>query len=543
MLNMKHSLRISFIALLAMLFGHIQAAEVTINFNAMNVGTSSGSGDNYVSDGDINETWTYSLDGVTIAVSPKDEEAKNPNRFWGTNNGPQLRCYSGTITISAAEAITKIEFAKNASNFDLTPSSGTLDGTVWTGSANEVVFTVNKNTQLNSITVTLGGGGTVDPPQGETVNIAGFKALNKGDEATLKLDNAQVLFAKGNDIFVRDASGAIDFFKTELGYETNQMLNGTVKGKLDIFNNMPELVVGENFEANVTATSGSAAKPVVVTIAQANMDYACDLITINGLTLRQDGNNWYGDANGASIQVYDKFRLGYTPEEGKTYNITGILVPYKENFEICPIVDFTSGVTPPPPPVGDKKVFRKATTIESGKQYLIAANTQDKEYAIAKPITSNYGYLNVDLQNLSDETLIQDNLDNAFVITKVNDGYTIQQSDGRYLYQKGNYNSFNVDAAPEEGQVWGITIGGNDLVTIVNINVQKYVQYSTQYSSYGSYSDERGLLPTLFVLDDTNAINTITTSRQTSSRYNLAGQRVNDSYHGIVIQNGRKVVK
>ena len=166
---MKKTLRYSLLMLVAILFGQAQAAEVTIDFNAMSVPTSSGSGENYVADGDINETWTLTQDGVTISVSPKNEDVTNPNRFWNTNNGPQLRCYSGTITISATETITKIEFGKNGSNFNLTPSVGTLEETTWTGSATEVVFTVNKNTQLNSITVTTGEGGTPQPAENQVM--------------------------------------------------------------------------------------------------------------------------------------------------------------------------------------------------------------------------------------------------------------------------------------------------------------------------------------------------------------------------------------
>ena len=78
---MKKTLRYSLLMLVAILFGQAQAAEVTIDFNAMSVPTSSGSGENYVADGDINETWTLTQDGVTISVSPKNEDVTNPNRF------------------------------------------------------------------------------------------------------------------------------------------------------------------------------------------------------------------------------------------------------------------------------------------------------------------------------------------------------------------------------------------------------------------------------------------------------------------------------
>lgn len=543
---MRKTLRYSLLLLLTMLFGQAQAAEVKIDFNAMNVATSSGSGENYVADGDINETWTYTQDGVTISVSPKNEDVTNPNRFWGTNNGPQLRCYSGTITVSASETISSIEFAKNQSNFNLTPSTGTLDGTVWTGSANEVVFTVNKNTQLNSITVTLGGGGTVDPPQDEAVNIAGFKTLNKGDEATLKLENAQVLFAYNKDIFVRDASGAIDFYNTSLTYETNEMLNGTIKGKFDVYNNMPELVAGDNFEVNVTATAGSAAKPVELTIAQANMNYACDLITIKGLTLRQDGNNWYGDANGASIQVYDKFRLGYTPEEGKTYDITGILVPYKENFEICPIADFTSGVTPEPP-TGDilNVTFLEdlgGFTIDDGQlpEGISFVWTQDSRYgAKASAYVNNTRYA-------TNAWLISPEVD----LTAYTDVMLTFEHTGKFFGEMDR-----------EATLWAKEVGASNWkqLTINTYMTGNDWTYVTNETSLGDYNGKKMQFAFVYKSSDTiaatwevknvkvtgnanTAIQAVNADRQEGIRYNLSGQRVSANYKGVVIENGKKMI-
>ena len=159
---MMKKLRYLFLAMLSMTFGMAVASEVTIDFNGMSVAVSSSNDGS----GDINETWTYTQDGVTIAVSPKSESATNPNRFWGTNNGPQLRCYSGTITISANQNMSAIEF-NATSNFSLSASTGTLNGKKWTGSATSVEFSVAKNTQINSIKVTLGagqGGGDTPTP-------------------------------------------------------------------------------------------------------------------------------------------------------------------------------------------------------------------------------------------------------------------------------------------------------------------------------------------------------------------------------------------
>lgn len=537
---MRKTLRFSLLLLMALFAGQMQAAEVKIDFNAMDVAVSS----NDSEEGNITETWTYSQDGISISVSPKNEEVTNPNRFWGTGNGPQLRCYSGTITISAAEDITKIEIG--SSKLDLTPNSGTLEGTVWTGSAKEVVFTVNKNSQINYFIVTTGEGGG-ETPQTETVDIAGFKALEKGTEAVLKLVNAQVLYAAGNDIFVRDASGAIDFYKTGLNFDNNQILNGTITGKADNYNNMPELVQGDNFVADVTVSDGTLAQAVEVTIAQADMSRACNLILIKGLTLRKDGNNWYGDADGASIQVYDKFKLGYTPEEGKTYDITGILVPYKENFEICPIVDFTSGQQPEPQ-TGE---ILNETFLENLGGFTIVDGdlppelehvwVQDSRYgAKASAFANNVKYT-------TNAWLISPELDlTSYTGVKLSFEHT-----GKFFGNMEKEAALWVKEQNEGNEWTKVTIPtymtGNDwtyVEAVVDLSAYdgKKIQFAFVYSSSDEFAATWEVKNVKVTGDVLTAISNINAEKQEGIRYNLSGQRVNDSYKGVVIENGKKFV-
>lgn len=145
--------------------------------------------------------------------------------------------------------------------------------------------------------------------------------------------------------------------------------------------------------------------------------------------------------------------------------------------------------------------FQKATTITSGKRYLIVATENEgADLHIAGAITGDYGYLKlVDPAHVdNDGTVIMNDLDNAFTITAVDGGYNIQQADGRYLYMKDNYDSFNADNAPSEGDVWTIKPQADGTFIITNTSVNKYVQYDSKYNSFGSYADERGLLPMLY---------------------------------------------
>ncbi len=136
--------------------------------------------------------------------------------------------------------------------------------------------------------------------------------------------------------------------------------------------------------------------------------------------------------------------------------------------------------------------FKKATTVTSGKQYLIVA-----EGKAAVLNTANYGYLQV-VDVTDNGGVIEMDEANAYTITAVSGGYTIQMSDGRYLYQTGTYNSFNFSATAGEGSTFTVEPQSDGTFKITNVAVSKYLQYSATYSSYGSYSDSRGTLPVLY---------------------------------------------
>ena len=145
--------------------------------------------------------------------------------------------------------------------------------------------------------------------------------------------------------------------------------------------------------------------------------------------------------------------------------------------------------------------YRKVSSVTAGKSYLIIAEVEGK-YLVAKPITSNYGYIYVDEVNAVDGDIIYStgaaSDENSYVISESDGSYTICQSDGRYLYQQESHDSFNVSATPTSGQYWSIEFQPDGTAKITNHDVNKYVQYSSQYSSFGSYADSRGVMPYLF---------------------------------------------
>lgn len=107
----------------------------------------------------------------------------------------------------------------------------------------------------------------------------------------------------------------------------------------------------------------------------------------------------------------------------------------------------------------------------------------------ATPISGNYGYIKVEDAGY---------IDNAFKFTAVEGGYTIQDATGKYYYQTGAYNSFNVAAEmPAEGAVWTVAKNDDGSYVITNVSVNKSIQYDTEYNSYGSYAEVKGIYPSL----------------------------------------------
>lgn len=175
----------------------------------------------------------------------------------------------------------------------------------------------------------------------ETVDgIAAFKALDENDEKILSLNDAQVLFAKNNNIYVRDASGVLVLNGTGISANQNDILNGVVYGKFAVVDKIPYLQPVEAYtnDRGVTVTAGSeaVARDVDIDLIM-DTDYA-DLVTLKGGKFESKNGSIYLVGENKQVRVYN--RLGATgfsmPKDylGKYYDVTGILLTYKDNGEL-----------------------------------------------------------------------------------------------------------------------------------------------------------------------------------------------------------------
>ena len=142
--------------------------------------------------------------------------------------------------------------------------------------------------------------------------------------------------------------------------------------------------------------------------------------------------------------------------------------------------------------------FKKVTSITSGKQYLIVGY-KDSKYYVANPVPSgkNYAYLASTVVTPSDDIITLEEMTNAFTIATSGEGYSIKQSDDRYLYASGNYNTINAGTDPSS--VWTITAQTDGTFNIASEGT--FIQYGQgTYTTFGRYSTMQSgaVLPFLY---------------------------------------------
>lgn len=348
---MNKILRLSFIAVMA-LIANFSFGQTVVTFTAE---TDKGSFD-------ATQTGTgagadkITKDGVTIQTSNGAFAATDYN-----TQVAQYRIYkSATFTVSSTVGnITKVVITCTANGSakqgpgcftgDNYKASKGKEGT-WSGNAASLTLTASSNqVRATKVEVTIGGetgGETPTPPAEETKaeNIAAFKALASGTTATLTLKNAQVVYknvyttksgATNTEYYVRDASGAIQFFNTDLELNVNQVINGTVEVTYSLFNELPEATKTANTSAEkLTITDGEAAVPTKVTVADLTSDkYLCDLVTVENANIISETSGTYTNqylTNGTDkVMIYDKFKTKTSITDGEGFDVTGILVTAK----------------------------------------------------------------------------------------------------------------------------------------------------------------------------------------------------------------------
>lgn len=236
----------------------------------------------------------------------------------------------------------------------------------------------------------------------------------------------------------------------------------------------PYFLAPDGSKVNVTYNETGLTDPIIARVSDA-VKY----------TVSKDD---YINAWGSDKDYIDAF-APMTPAENKIPAILKNAAPDAVAGDLA-IVNYNESATNP--------IFLSDSEVEEfigGTFFLVADGSCG-----AGPLspTKGYGYLPLVEMSISEGSVSAEE-SNAYTFIPAPDGYYIKDVYGRYLYQKDDYNSFNLSAAlPESGAVWTVEVASNGQATITNTTVGKWIQYDGGYSSWGSYSDAKGSLPVLY---------------------------------------------
>lgn len=242
--------------------------------------------------------------------------------------------------------------------------------------------------------------------------------------------------------------------------------------------------------------------------------------------------------------VRNALNLSENPENlGKEVTLTGNIEKYfgVPGFKSVTAYELGEGGTPVTPPA-EGTTYNKVSSIEAGKTYAIATTGKA---ALNLEATKTYGYLQVSDVTAGDSFTTSAAVEFTFESAGT-DTYYIKDAAGRYYFQKGSYNSFNVadmvTDVPEEGFAWTVEFTAEG-VKITNVLVGKTIQYDEGYNSYGSYAEITHTLPALYA-PATTGVETVEEVNAPVEYFNLQGVRVANPEQGIyIVRKGNSVKK
>ena len=168
-------------------------------------------------------------------------------------------------------------------------------------------------------------------------SIADFKAAET--TGYLNLTGAQVVYIDGDkkNIYVRDASGAIDLFNNS-GFSTTlqsgDLLSGIIKGTYTLYKQMPEITSIENISVLTVTGNETVVAKVIDGTTTAIEDNLCDLVKIENTEITGSDPYYVGD--NSDIQLYDKWKVGYTVTTDKAVDVSGVAINFDGTYEIYP---------------------------------------------------------------------------------------------------------------------------------------------------------------------------------------------------------------
>ena len=419
-------------------------------------------------------------------------------------------------------------------------------------------------------------------------NISEFNAVAIGTTGVvLTLKDAKVLACGNSYCIVNDGTAGTNLYKlpSTIAVKQGSVLNGTITGTRAEYNGVPQM---KDVTANtLEVTDGTVTAEAAEVSELANAEMFAGLLRLEKVTVKKVDNNFYIYADETQvIQVYNQFRL-QAPAEG-VWNIEGVVGAYNtpqfwitkmESAEEITYTDMTvaelCGLTEKTDNINLKFTDALVTYVKGGSAYIREGENAICAYNLGIDLKEGQtinGSVKVNFELYRGMHEIKANTATTaskLTITDAAEGATVAPTEATlsellegkhaadYIVLRGvqiiseqaassakGLNGATAEttyyAADEAGAKIQLFSPSDDITAKANDGKK----YDIEAIFASADTNKKNITP--LAISETTAINNITTDealKQNAPIYNLAGQRVGESYKGIVIVNGKKIKK
>ena len=307
---------------------------VTWTGNAKEVVLTVGDKANYGSDGDT-KAGQLDFSSVTITYTP------------GTS-GPVVTTYTATFTTNAGwnevyayawsgdgETVTKFLGDWPGTKMEVSPTAANLYTLSFEAAETpaKIIFNNGQSgngNQTKDLTF-------VNNKEYAYTTYASFSDLQSNATSTsaeiaFQFNGQQVVFVNGNNAYLADDQGfGVLVYTKDHGLVAGEKLYGIANCNLVLYQGSAEIT---GFSKEELQTGTSDVVPVEKTIGAIENKNQSTLVSLKGVYYDAENSKFYEGTD--SIKFYDKFKTNVELDGSKKYNMTGIVIKFNNELEICP---------------------------------------------------------------------------------------------------------------------------------------------------------------------------------------------------------------
>ena len=407
---------------------------------------------------------------------------------------------------------------------------------------------------------------------------------------------ALVTFVSGSYTYIKDNDGSLLLYGNDLGFQKGDKISGdfgndkgfgAIYGTLKAYNGLLELAVNKADIEFVVKSSDNAVEAKTITIDQLTQANMNEYVKIeNAEFISADNKNLKFKVGDTDLAVYNQFGVDAAFEAGTKYNLYGMGCIYYKNEVVTPqlyLVEFekaTGGETTVDTwtvagtlPLVDKSwdpsdtsadmtstdgvsytYVKEDITLEKGTEYkfkVVKNHAWDEAYPASDYIvtvtetakykaTITFNATTKEVNCITEKTGSAGTVEHTYSVIgnfKGDTNWTIDYDmtkgeDGLFKVaiedvEKGNY-EFKVRA----DKAWDICYPSSNYKLTVDAD------NSTVTVTFDEATKEVNA-----TVEAASGITAVKAAQQNGAIYNLAGQKVDAGYKGLVIMNGKKVIQ